>query len=191
MAKYLLSLDQKEFLVKTLLNETIFEDNIKEYSCNLSKRVIHIGIADTESGLEKLPIKDCNVAEIYIRDFPAFDFSILSEEDFHDENHSFVMLLSFADVVTPNGINQFYGRKGSLVCRTGESGLFGLNVESSSTDLFYSTDITRVIGSLIYDQLGNLVRDTAVNDWSGDSSQIYIMSPQGRISVIKLLGQDC
>ena len=190
MSKYLLSLDQNEFLVKTPLTETSGEGNYINYTCNLNKKVVHIGIADTVLGLEKLPIEFCNIAEIYIRDFLAFDFSILSEEDFHDQNQSFFMKALIPRVDTAF-FNQFYGRKGPLVCSTGENGSFGLNVEGIATEYFYCPDPVRVIGSSIYDGNGYPIRETAVNDWSADSSQIYIMSHQGLISEIKSLGQDC
>ena len=89
MSKYLLSLDQKEFLVKTPLIETYLDPLNSTYSANVTKKVVHLGYADTILGLQKLPLESCNIAEIYIRDTPYFDFSILKEDDFHDENYSF------------------------------------------------------------------------------------------------------
>jgi hypothetical protein len=89
MSKYLLSLDQTEFLVKTPLIETVLDGVNSTYSANITKRVIHLGFIDFQIGLQKIPLSACNIAEAYIRDTPLFDFSILKEDDFHDENTTF------------------------------------------------------------------------------------------------------
>lgn len=89
MVKYLLSLDQTEFLVKTPLIETVLDGVNSTYSANITKRVIHLGYVDFEVGFQKIPLSACNIAESYIRDIPLFDFSILKEDDFHDENTTF------------------------------------------------------------------------------------------------------
>ena len=89
MSKYLLSLDQKEFLVKTPLIEAVLDDQNSTFSANVTKRVVHLGYVDFVLGLQKIPLTSCNIAEVYIRDTPLFDFSILKEDDFHDENTTF------------------------------------------------------------------------------------------------------
>ena len=102
--KTLIALDQKELLVKVTLIEKYVDENSSIYSANLSKRLLLLGYVDSFYGFLKLPVVDLDVAENYFREIPLADFSILSPDDFRDENTTFYFMAPRENSVSPYGL---------------------------------------------------------------------------------------